>query len=94
MMRRKMVEQAQLVADGGEPKALIRDPALERDACRCPARFSDGGTPPASSTGPRPFAFQVGQPQTVIDEMRRVWSERGAEVSAVTERQTRFDGRA
>ncbi len=26
MMRRKMMEQAQLVADGGEPKGLVRDP--------------------------------------------------------------------
>jgi 5,5'-dehydrodivanillate O-demethylase len=27
MIRRKMIEQARLVADGGEPKAVIRDPA-------------------------------------------------------------------
>jgi 5,5'-dehydrodivanillate O-demethylase len=92
LMRRKLIEQAQLVADGGEPMALIRDGASNR-MVRLP-RFSDGGTPPAPSTGPRPFAFQAGQPQQVIDEMRRIWAERGADVSAVPERQTRFDGRA
>ena len=30
MMRKRMLEQAELVARGGEPKAVIRDPARER----------------------------------------------------------------
>ena len=28
MMRKRLLEEAEVVADGGEPKALIRDPAL------------------------------------------------------------------
>ena len=31
MMRKRMLEQAELVARGGEPKAVIRDPA--QNAC-------------------------------------------------------------
>ena len=31
MVRKKMMEQAQLVADGGEPKAVIRDPERNKN---------------------------------------------------------------
>ena len=31
MVRKKMIEQAQLVADGGEPKAVIRDPERNKN---------------------------------------------------------------
>ena len=37
-------------------------------------------TPPhtAGNTEPPRFPFLAGQPQEVIDDMRRVWAERGA----------------
>jgi 5,5'-dehydrodivanillate O-demethylase oxygenase subunit len=38
MMRKKMMEQARLVADGGEPKAVIRDPERNR---KLPIRSAD-----------------------------------------------------
>jgi len=78
MMRKKLVEQAELVAKGGEPKAVIRDP--ERNRCiQLPIlgrrRFVNGysrttelyqearGTP--GPILPEGFVFQSGQPEDI-----------------------------
>jgi 5,5'-dehydrodivanillate O-demethylase len=61
MMRKRMLEQAELVARGGEPKAVIRDPAQN---AVCSSRSSAGSTSSAatlertatSSAGARPVA--------------------------------------
>jgi 5,5'-dehydrodivanillate O-demethylase len=93
LMRRKMVEQAELVRDGGEPFALIRD-ATSNHKVRLP-RFADGGVPAGSKDGPRPFAFQFGQPESITEEMRRVWALHGGsgEIAPPPE-VVKFDGRA
>jgi 5,5'-dehydrodivanillate O-demethylase len=100
MMRRTMLEQAELVARGGEPKALIRDPAA--NAClRLPIigrQHFVGGYPSVSPDQRRErtpglalrrdFPFLTGQP----DEIRRAYQramglaiEPGRETRASTE---------
>lgn len=83
LMRRKMVEQARVVADGGEPKAVIRDEELNRcldlpiaDRERTLAGYSlaernsrNGGLRPEIS-GPGEFVFQAGQPEAVRQRYR------------------------
>ncbi len=76
LMRRKMLDQAQLVADGGEPKGLIRDPA-KNHSIHLPqvggAREVNFGD--KAPTAPR-NRHLYGQPQAVLDEMDRIWAER------------------
>jgi 5,5'-dehydrodivanillate O-demethylase len=83
MMRKRMLEEAEVVARGGEPKALIRDPA--RNACvRLPiigrqhfvdgyARASAGATHVGTPGVPRryDFVFQAGQPEEIRLAYRR-----------------------
>ena len=69
---------AQLVADGGEPKAIIRDPEqnhklyLPRQGRSRRNGFSAGG-PDGRAPRNRHLA---GQPQWILDEMDRIWAER------------------
>ena len=76
LMRRKMLDQAQLVADGGEPKGVIRDPA-KNHSIHLPqvggAREVNFGD--KAPTAPR-NRHLYGQPQAVLDEMDRIWAER------------------
>jgi 5,5'-dehydrodivanillate O-demethylase oxygenase subunit len=81
MMRQRMQEQARLVADGGEPKATVRDEALN-ECINLPIigrqimvegythdDLKTGVVPPALQ--PREFPFLYGQP----DEVRRAYRE-------------------
>ncbi len=76
LMRRKMLDQAKLVADGGEPKGLIRDPAknhsIHLPQVGGPREVNFGDKEP---TAPR-NRHLYGQPQEVLDEMDRIWAER------------------
>jgi 5,5'-dehydrodivanillate O-demethylase len=83
LMRRRMLEEAEAVARGAEPKALIRDP--EQNACvRLPIIGRDyyvkgyprvdgtkvrGGTP--GVTLRHDFVFQAGQPEEVRQAYRK-----------------------
>ena len=78
MMRRKMIEQARLVADGGEPKGVIRDP--ERNQRIYLPRVGGGGPTRglirgAGAKAPR-NQHLFGQPQAILDEMDAIWAER------------------
>ena len=76
LMRKRMLEEAQTVANGGEPKAIIRDPEqnrklylprVERDLRN---QIANGQT-----RAPR-NQHLAGQPQVILDEMDRIWTER------------------
>jgi 5,5'-dehydrodivanillate O-demethylase len=81
MMRRRLLEQAELVHRGGEPKAVIRDAAANRcvtlpiiDRERYVKGFSRASLYREASGTPGPvlpegFVFQAGQP----DEVRRAY---------------------
>ena len=66
MMRKKMLEQAEVVADGGEPKAIIRDPEqnhrlyLPRVGRSRPGGGLPGGDAPSRSGGAERQRAQVG----------------------------------
>ena len=80
LMRRRLLEEAKVVASGGEPKGLIRDP--EHNACvRLPIidreRFTvgysledvrEGRVPP--NVCPQSFIFQAGQPEEITRAYR------------------------
>jgi 5,5'-dehydrodivanillate O-demethylase len=83
MLRKKMLEEADVVARGGEPKALIRDP--EQNVC-VPLPiigrkyFVDGYSREAINTRPagtpgvplrKDFVFQAGQPEEIRMAYRR-----------------------
>ena len=81
MMRRRMLEEAEVVARGGEPKALIRDPE-KNDCVRLPIMgrdvfvkgYSRGALPPLGTPGVRrshEFVFQAGQPEEIRLAYRR-----------------------
>ena len=84
MMRRKLLEQAEVVARGGEPMAVIRDAALNR-CVRLPiidrARYVNG-VPRAQMNSseiqrtpgpilPEGFVFQAGQPEEIRAAFRK-----------------------
>jgi len=82
MMRRKMLEQAEIVAAGGEPKAVVRDPA-ENDCIQLPiilrdrliegfslAELADMPERIGVVLRPKEFVFQSGQPEAVRQAYR------------------------
>jgi 5,5'-dehydrodivanillate O-demethylase len=75
LFRKRMLEEAAVAARGGDPKAVIRDPAKNH---RLPLpRIREGrGAPARPADGPRPMVFHAGQPREIVEEMQRVWAER------------------
>jgi hypothetical protein len=70
LMRKKLFEQLDVVASGSDPIALIRDPERNQRV-----HLPMIGDRPASPDGePPPFPFLAGQPQEIVDELRRVWA--------------------
>jgi len=75
LMRRRMLEEAAVVAKGGDPKAVVRDPA-KNVALVLPRVRTGRGAPVAPPGQPRPMIFHVGQPREIAEEMERIWAER------------------
>jgi 5,5'-dehydrodivanillate O-demethylase oxygenase subunit len=75
LFRKRMLEEAAVVARGGDPKAVVRDPDTNRRLA-LPRVRTGRGAPVAPVDGPRPMVFHAGQPQAIADDMRRVWAER------------------
>jgi 5,5'-dehydrodivanillate O-demethylase len=85
LMRRKMIEQAELVRDGGVPKGLIFDP--EKNHAIYLPRVGDafgqlnfGGS---AVKAPR-NRHLYGQPQEILDEMDRIWADRSGAAAPVS----------
>ena len=88
LLRRRMLEEARIVADGGEPKAVYRDPEKNRQLYlpRQGRDRADGGflfNQGKDGKAPRNVHLS-GQPQEVIDEMDSIWAERGAALAGAT----------
>ena len=83
MMRRRMLEEARVVADGGEPKCVYRDPENDKMLYlpRQGRAREEQGLPPAfRSPDPNKAPRNVHlarQPQSILDEMDNIWEERG-----------------
>jgi 5,5'-dehydrodivanillate O-demethylase oxygenase subunit len=90
LMRRAMLEQAERVATGGEPKGLVRDPAqntcirlpiIGRDRLLAGYSLADlAQDPRAALLRPERFVFQAGQPE----EIRRAY-ERATGIAVETQ---------
>ena len=72
-----MLEEAAVVARGGEPKAIIRDP--EKNVKIVLPRIRQGrGTPMGVTPDrPRPMLWHAGQPREIAEEIERLWAELG-----------------
>jgi 5,5'-dehydrodivanillate O-demethylase len=77
LMRKRMFEQMDVVAAGGDPLGTIRDPEANR-AVHLPTI----GDAPPSRKGPPAFPFLAGQPPEIAEEMRRLWEARAREEGA------------
>jgi 5,5'-dehydrodivanillate O-demethylase len=73
LLRRRMLEEAAVVARGGEPKAVVRDPARNHKLAL--PRVRQGLGAPAGA-GPRPMVFHAGQPAEIAEEFQRAWDAR------------------
>ena len=71
MIRKRFQADLKTVADGGDPKSIVRDAAANR---LLPLPIIGVGNRQPPGPEPHPFAFQVGQPQEIIDEMHAIWA--------------------
>ncbi len=77
LFRQRMLEEAAIVARGGEPKAVPRDPAKSVTIALPRIRQERGapmGVPPGR---PRPMLWHAGQPREIAEEIERLWAELG-----------------
>jgi len=76
MLRNKLFSQIALIADGGEPKALVRDPEQNQ---ALPLPFTKDLLPPASDdSAEAEFPYLAGQPDDVRElyrKVKRTWAE-------------------
>ena len=75
LLRRRLLEEADIAARGGDPKAVVRDPA-KNQRLPLPTIREGRGAPVRPADGPRPMVFHAGQPPEIVEEMRRIWAER------------------
>ena len=77
LFRRRMLEEAAVVARGGEPKAVIRDP--RKNVKLALPRVRQGGGAPMGVTPdrPRPMLWHAGQPREIAEEIERLWIKLG-----------------
>jgi 5,5'-dehydrodivanillate O-demethylase oxygenase subunit len=75
LLRRRILEEAEVVARGGDPKAVIRD-AAKNQRLPLPTIREGRGAAVRPADGPRPMVFHAGQPREIVEEMQRVWAER------------------
>jgi hypothetical protein len=78
LMRKRMFEQIDVVAAGGDPIGLIRD--LERNRRVHLPMIGDRLVSPDG--GPPVFPFLAGQPQEVVNELREAWESCAAKERA------------
>ena len=80
MMRRRMLEEARIVADGGEPKAIIRDPKKNHQLYlpkQGRNRLLEYERNRAEGKAPRNIHLAK-QPKAILDEMDKIWADRAA----------------
>lgn len=78
MLRKRFLDDLKTVADGGDPKGVLRDAGWNR-MLPLPRIRVGSGQPDLLSAGAAPprFPFLAGQPQAIADEMKEVWAARG-----------------
>jgi 5,5'-dehydrodivanillate O-demethylase len=76
LLRRRMLEEADVVAGGGEPKAVIRDAAQNHQLALPRVRRGAGAPMGIEPDRPRPMLWHAGQPPEIAQEYERAWTER------------------
>jgi 5,5'-dehydrodivanillate O-demethylase len=76
LLRKRMLEEAAVVARGGEPKAVIRDPAKNHKLALPRVRQGRGAPRGVQPDRPRPMLWHAGQPPEIAAEIERIWAER------------------
>jgi 5,5'-dehydrodivanillate O-demethylase len=76
LFRKRMLEEAAVVARGGEPKGVVRDPAKNVKLVLPRVRQGRGTPLGVRPDRPRPMLWHAGQPREIADEYARVWDER------------------
>jgi 5,5'-dehydrodivanillate O-demethylase oxygenase subunit len=75
LLRKRMLEEAAVAVGGGDPKAVIRDPAQNKRLA-LPRVSGSGGSGRPSPSSPPTMVFHAGQPPEIVAEMQRIWAER------------------
>jgi len=82
LFRKRMLEEAAVVARGGEPKAVVRDP-MKNVKLALPRVKAGRGTPlGVSADRPRPMLWHAGQPKEIAEEYARAFEVRARKVKA------------
>ncbi|MGH7254056.1 MAG: aromatic ring-hydroxylating dioxygenase subunit alpha, partial [Nitrospiraceae bacterium] len=77
LLRKRMLEEAAVVARGGEPKAVIRDPVRNRKLALPRVRRGRAARSIAMQPdGPPRMLWHAGQPREITEEIQRIWAER------------------
>jgi 5,5'-dehydrodivanillate O-demethylase len=70
LIRKRLLEDAEAVAAGRDPKGTIRDSGANH---RVHLPIIGGLSRPAAKNGPLPFPFLAGQPEEVAKELEQAW---------------------
>jgi len=77
LFRKRMLEEAAIVARGGDPKAVVRDPEKNARLTLPRVRQGPGARSIAmAAEGPPRMLWHAGQPPEIAEEIRRIWTER------------------
>ena len=77
LFRKRMLEEAAIVARGGEPKAVVRDPMKNHRLELPRVRQGPGARSIAmAAEGPPRMLWHAGQPPAIAEEITRIWAER------------------
>ena len=76
LLRKRFMDDLATVADGGDPKGVLRD--AKRNVKLPLPRVRSGAGRPAPGPEPPRFPFLVDQPPEIAEEMAAVWRELSA----------------
>ena len=77
LLRKRMLEEAAVVARGGEPKAVVRDRAKNVKIALPRIRRGRGAPMGVTPDRPRPMLWHAGQPREIAEEIERLWAQLG-----------------
>ena len=74
-VRKRFMDDLKIVADGGDPKGLIRDESRNHQVPLPRVGRGGGFAPGPQSAYPHPFPYLSGQPGYIKDEIQSLWTE-------------------
>ena len=74
-VRKRFMDDLKIVADGGDPKGLIRDEGRNHQVPLPRVGRGGGFAPGPQSAYPHPFPFLSGQPGYIKNEIQSLWTE-------------------